>query len=148
EVDYSTNQVYCATLPTQPGQPTLWGFNALTTNPQGGLIWSTNAGSLICRPLVNPGSSGELYVARDDGTIEKRNPLNGSVVWAYPTGSPIVRGITPLFRSPLPTVIFYTSANGALGTTMDNFPAPVPLFPPVSPGGGVTFTTVPALAPG
>jgi hypothetical protein len=145
EIDYGSNILYCGTDPATPGQNTLWAIQALS----GTLVWAHNAGSILNRPQLSGGAAPELYVASSDGTIQKRNPFDGSLIWALPNaGAQIVRNIWPEFRSPLPTRIYYTTTDGLLHGAMDNFPAPVPLWPPISPGGGILYTTAPAVAPG
>ncbi len=144
EVDASTNQIYCATHQGLAGQNTLWALQALPPTPGGGLVWSSDAGSLVTRPRITP---GELYLTRADGTILKLNPSTGSTVWTLPNSSPIGRNIWPEFRAPLPTRIYYTTGDGLLHATVDNFPSPVPLWPPVSPGPGIKFVGTPVCAP-
>lgn len=89
-----------------------------------------------------------LYLASSDGTIQKRDAAGGALLWAYPTGALIVRNIWPEFRAPLPTRIYCTTTDGLLHGVMDNFPSPVPLWPPISPGAGLTYTSAPVVAPG
>jgi outer membrane protein assembly factor BamB len=148
EVDYGNNRIYLATNPTAAGQSTLWAIGTVTSNPSPPIIWSHNAGSLSNRPILNYQNNAELYVVNLNGTITKLDPATGSTVWSLPSSSPIVRGLCPEFRTGQPTRLYYVTEDGALHGTMDNFPAPVALWPPVSPPPGVKFSTIPALAPG
>src|SRR5262249_35655334 len=138
-VDDETNTIIFATSPTDPGTNSLNAYNSVT----GALKWSHNAGSIVNRPMLKGGPVPELYVASTDGRLQKRNPFDGSLVWALPTRSPIVRNISPEFRAPQPTRIFFVAEDGQLHTVLDNFPNPV-VLPPVSPGDGSLFSTAPA----
>src|SRR5262249_21599344 len=103
-----------------------------------------NAGSLANRPIVGGAPSGKPYVATPV-SIQSLDASNGSTLWTLPTGSPVVRNIVVEPRGAQPTRIYYTTADGSLHGTLDNFPAPVPLWPPVSPPTGIKFSTMPAL---
>jgi len=144
EVDYTRNQVYLGTHEALAGQPTVWGLDVLAVSATARLKWSHNAGSLSNRPMIN---TGELYLVAGT-TIQRLDPTNGSVMWTLPTGSAVVRNVWPEYRAPLPSRIFYTTADGSLHGTLENFPSPVPLWPPVSPPTGIKFSTMPALAKG
>jgi len=141
EVDYSTNTVYCGTNQAMAGQSTVWALDALPSGASGSLKWSANAGSITNRPML---ASGKLYVT-PSGSIQCFDAASGSTLWTLPTGSPVVRNIVVEPRGTQPTRIYYTTADGSLHGTMDNFPSPVPLWPPVSPPTGIKFSTMPAL---
>ena len=148
EVHYGMNLVYCGTNQAMPGQNTLWSIQSLS----GVLLWATDAGPIVNRPLVHPEPKlhpepKAFYLASTDGAIQKRDAASGALVWTYPTGSSIVRSISPEFRLPDPTRIYYTTSDGLLHGIVDDSPAPVPLWPPISPGGSILYTTAPAVAP-
>src|SRR5262249_841286 len=142
EINYGSNVLYVGTNQATPGQNTLWAIQSLT----GSLQWATPAGPIESRPVIEIGPTQELYVASPD-MIQKRDASSGALIWAFPTGSPIVRGIT-VIPDPLPAGIYYTTTDGLLHGIMDNFPAPVPLWPPVSPGSGIAYTGIPVVLPG
>jgi hypothetical protein len=64
------------------------------------------------------------------------------------TGASVIRNVWAEPRPPLSTRIFYTTSDGSLHGIIENFPSPVPLWPPVSPPAGVQFTTMPAVPMG
>src|SRR5262249_28134216 len=126
EVDYNNNQVYCGTNQASAGQSTLWALESMPSGATGNLKWSNNAGSIQNRPML---VAGRLYVV-PSGSIQALDPVSGSSFWTLPTGSSVIRNIWAEPRLPLPTRIFYTSDDGSLHGIMENFPAPVPLWPP------------------
>jgi outer membrane protein assembly factor BamB len=143
EIDPDANIAYWGTNESSPGQNTLWAVQTLS----GGLLWSANAGAIRNRPMLGPGAGHGVYVAAVGDWVKRRDPYSGVEIWAYPTGSPIVGNLSLRVHDPLPIGICYTTADGFLHGIMDNFPSPVPMWPAVSPGAGIKYTTGPAVAP-
>ena len=147
-IDYDSNRLYCGTNQDQfaPGQTTLWAIGSLNGAP----VWTANAGSILSRPQH---AQGELYTASTDGTLQKWAPDgdgfgNGMLIWAYSSSAPLLRSPWVEFRSPLPTRVFFVDTSGVLHGVQDGSTAGVPLWPPVNAGGGNSFVTPPAVAPG
>jgi hypothetical protein len=125
----------------------LWALQSLPSSATGSVVWSTNAGTIANRPIVKPSGGGELYVVKTDGTILLLDPASGSTVWSLPNSASVVRNVWPEFRGTQPTRIYYTTSDGFFHGVLNNFPAPVPLFTPVSPGTGTKFSTMPTVVP-
>ena len=139
-IDYDNNRIFCGTdLTSTPATNSLWALNSIT----GSLLWATNVGSIHTRPQLG---EGKLYVASTDGIIRKIDPTGGAPVWTRPTPG-IVRDLWPEFRPPLPTRLLYVDLNGNLNAIQDDGPTWSLVWPPVNPGGGGRFVSMPALPP-
>ncbi len=82
-IDYTNNTIFCGTsLPAGRNQNTVWGISSIG----GALRWSTNAGSILSRPmLATSGTFGDrLYAVSIDGTARAFNPAGDGLGGAQP----------------------------------------------------------------
>ena len=143
-VDYSTNTVYFATNldDAATGQNSLFALDAIT----GALKWSTNAGAVLNRPMLN---GGRLYIARKSGSVMAYDPAGsglggGAPLWASSLavaslGTQIIQNIVT-FGSRLLIV----DTDGVMHAVQDTGSAGVKLWV-AAPEPGVRFTSAPAV---
>lgn len=133
-VDYGLNRLYCGTERTFPTQPSVWALQTIN----GALAWSNNAGSIRNRPTLH---TGGLYVLSSDDHWRKFNALTGAALWDYAIGATVARS------GSWQNKILALDSGGALRLIEDGPTGPMPVWGPVSPGGGLYFVTAPAVAP-
>lgn len=87
-------------------------------------------------------------MASVDGMVQKRDINFGALVWSQPVPGPIVRYMWPEYHQiPFSSRIYFTDGNGLLHGIEDLGASAGELRPPISPGGGVAFSTMPVVAP-
>jgi outer membrane protein assembly factor BamB len=143
-VDYSTNTVYFATDldDAASGQNSLFALDAIT----GALKWSTNAGAVLNRPMLN---GGRLYIARKSGSVMAYDPAGnglggGAPLWASSltvasTGTSIIQNVVTFAAR-----LLIVDTGGALHAVQDTGSAGIKLWG-AAPEGGVQFTSAPAV---
>ncbi|MGH9866873.1 MAG: hypothetical protein ACREAA_01745 [Candidatus Polarisedimenticolia bacterium] len=144
-IDYQNNQVICGTrLDAVSLQDSLWTV-ATTT---GALRWSTNAGSILNRPILKAGPHGpRLYVANTGGVVECFHPTSGLRLWTSPMMLPAGVSRNMIVPDSPGTVIFLVDDARVLRTVIDNGSAGM-LWWMVTPVSGSSFATEPVFDPG
>ncbi|HET6922487.1 MAG TPA: hypothetical protein VFI16_05000, partial [Anaeromyxobacteraceae bacterium] len=99
-IDYANMRLFCGAdlADGATGQSSLFALDIVS----GGLIWATNAGAILNRPMLNFGTN-RLYVASKPGSVMAYDPAGngsglGQPLWAAPLG--VASTGTIVARSP------------------------------------------------